>query len=204
MRVISGRFRGRRLEAPPGTNTRPITDRVKETLFNMLGVRLDTPGAIPAIAVLDLFAGTGGLGIEALSRGAQSCLFVERDRRSLRVLRRNLDLIGLESTGCVAVGNAWTMRIPPADDPGYGLIFLDPPYRDARDGLRVIDLLVRLAPLLSPTGLTVFRHEHKTQLPTSALRSLECVDERQLGTMRIWLFAPVAPDGSTGNHPTEG
>lgn len=202
MRVIAGRFRGRRLETPAGTSTRPITDRAKETLFNVLGARYGMPGTLPEVDVLDLFAGTGGLGIEALSRGARSCLFVERDRRSLRALRRNLALIGLEQTCRVAVGNAWTMRIPPAPAAGYGLMFVDPPYRDARDPLTVIDLLERLAPALAPTGLLVFRHEARTRLPTASLRTLECVDERQLGTMRIWLFSLMLPEDLTDdNHP---
>ena len=188
MRVIAGELRGRKLTVPPGGGTRPITDRVKETLFNIMGARLGSPGAVPAVRVLDLFAGSGALGIEALSRGALSCLFYEHDRRAARVLRENLTHLGLEAVGTISAENAWTARIPPAGNTGYGLVFVDPPYRDARDLLRVVDLLDRLAPHLAPEGLVMFRHERRTKLPLEALRSLRCVDERELGTMRLWLL----------------
>ncbi|MGD8454106.1 MAG: 16S rRNA (guanine(966)-N(2))-methyltransferase RsmD [Phycisphaerae bacterium] len=192
MRVISGRLRGRRLEAPSGSGTRPITDRVKETLFNIVGSRLGQPGALPGVPVLDLFAGSGGLGIEAVSRGAESCLFVERDRRALRTLRENLDRVGLLGTCRIAADNAWTLRIPPAGD-GYGLVFLDPPYREAEDVLRVVDLLDRVATSMVIGGLAVFRHEKRTRLPVDSLRLLDCVTEREMGTMRVWIFERVAP-----------
>ena len=194
MRVIAGKLRGRKLQTPPGLHTRPITDRVRETLFNVLGVRFGVPGAIPEIHVLDLFAGSGVLGIEAISRGAASCRFVERDRRSLRLLRENLTRLGLDTTCRISGDNAWAMRIPPAPDTGYGLVFVDPPYRDADDLLRVVDLLERLAPHVTPDGLVAFRHQRRTQFPTSTLHSLTCVDERVLGTMRLWLFSPAAPE----------
>ena len=90
MRVVAGEFKGRRLHAPRGAATRPTADRVREALFSMLG---DVSGA----RVLDLYAGSGALGIEALSRGAESALFVERDRRALAALRRNLDAVGADA-----------------------------------------------------------------------------------------------------------
>lgn len=193
MRVISGKFRGRKLEAPPGARTRPITDRAKETVFNILGARLGQPGALPEIAVLDLFAGSGGLGIEAVSRGAATCLFVERDRRALRTLRENVERVGLNTTCCIATENAWTLRIPPTTGEGYGLVFLDPPYREAEDPVRVVDLLERVASHVAVGGLIVFRHERRTRLPTESLRLLRCVVERELGTMRVWIFERIAP-----------
>ena len=191
MRVIAGRLRGRKLEATPGLQTRPITDRVKETLFNILGSRFGLPGTIPEIDVLDLFAGSGGLGIEAVSRGARSCLFVEHDRRGLRVLRENLARMGLVETCRVSGENAWTLRVPPPPDAGYGLVFVDPPYNDAADLVRLLDLLERIAPHMTPDGIIVFRHLRQTQLPTTALRSLRCIDNREIGTMRLWLLTPV-------------
>jgi 16S rRNA (guanine966-N2)-methyltransferase len=199
MRIIAGTFRGRKLEGPPGMGTRPITDRAKETLFNILGARLGLPGELPEIDVLDLFAGTGGLGLEALSRGARSCLFVERDRRALTALRRNIGMLHVESACRVSIENAWTTRVPSAPADGYGLIFVDPPYKDAVAPLPVIDLLERLRPHLAPGGLIVFRHRYRTRLPLEGLRTLECVDEREVGTMRLWLLAartstPEAPD----------
>jgi 16S rRNA (guanine966-N2)-methyltransferase len=198
MRVIAGRFRGRSLAAPPGRTTRPITDRVKETLFNIVGHRSGTPGRLPDIDVLDVFAGTGGLGLEAVSRGARACTFVERDRRALRALRENLQKLGLTDTCPVLTDNAWTMR-PPQCPAGFGLAFADPPYRAAADDpLRVVDLLERLAPALSSEGLFVFRHEKKAPpIPLDELHALRCADERVFGTMRLlFLERSDAPSGA--------
>jgi 16S rRNA (guanine966-N2)-methyltransferase len=185
MRVIAGKLRGSILAAPPGRQTRPITDRVKESLFNVLGHRLGMPGVLPDIAVLDLFAGSGALGIECLSRGAGSCLFVESDRRTLRVLRANLDKLGLGDVARVATENAWTVRIPPAAPDGYGLIFVDPPYREVADAQRTIDLLERAGVRLSAEGLLVFRCSRLVRFSIEPVRSLRCVDERTFGTMRV-------------------
>ena len=188
MRVVAGSLRGSVLEAPAGQHTRPITDRVKESLFNVLGHRLGMPGVLPDIAVLDLFAGSGALGIECLSRGARSCLFVERDRRTLRVLRANIEKLRLSNVARIAAENAWAMRIPASADEGYGLIFVDPPYRDVADTQRTIDLLERVAVRLSAGGLVVFRLGTSQEFSAEASRSLCCVDDRVFGGMRILLL----------------
>ena len=196
MRVIAGLFRGRLLEAPPGRTTRPMTDRVKETLFNILGHRFATPGELPGFAVLDVFCGPGSLGIEALSRGAGACTFVERDRTALRSLRQNIQNLRIGDQCAVLPDNAWSMR-PPHAPAGFGLIFVDPPYHDAEDPLRVADLLERLAPSLAADGLIVLRHEARSNPPaTTDLRSLHCVDERIIGRMRL-LFLTRTPDPAT-------
>jgi 16S rRNA (guanine966-N2)-methyltransferase len=203
MRVIAGKFRGANLAAPPGFDTRPITDRAKETLFNVLGHKFGLAGVLPDIAVLDLFAGSGSLGIEALSRGARSCLFVERGRQALRVIQANLQKLRLEDATATSSENAWTMRVPPADPDGYGVIFVDPPYRDVADTHRMIDLLERLAPRLAADGILVFRHEDKTGFPAADLHMLECVDDRSVGAMRIRFFkrATVAPAHESAEPP---
>ena len=203
MRVIAGQFRGRSLAAPSGRTTRPITDRVKENLFNILGHRFALPGQLPAVDVLDLFSGPGSLGIEALSRGARTCVFVERDRAALRALRQNLAALRLAPVTCVLAENAWTMRPPlrfpatPAVEPsageaarGFGLIFVDPPFRDATEVLQVADLFERLAPALAPGGVLVFRHEVPTPPPSAdTLRDLQYFDERVYGRMRLLFLA---------------
>ena len=135
-----------------------------------------------------MFAGSGALGIESLSRGAQSCLFVERDRPALRVLRANLERLHLVNVARVVSENAWTMRIPPAGQGGYGLIFVDPPYRDVADSLAVLALLERLAPRLSSEGLVVFRHAAAAKFSTEPLRGLTRADERTFGRMRLLLL----------------
>jgi len=201
MRVIAGTFRGRRLEPPEGQTTRPITDRVKETLFNILGHRFGTPGELPAIDVLDVFAGTGSLGIEAVSRGARRCVFVERDRRALRGLRENLRHLDLLATCPVRTDNAWTMR-PPEVAAGFDLVFVDPPYRDVAQTVRVLDLLDRLGPRLSETGVIVFRCESRYEVPMERLHGLRCVDSRVYGRMRLDLIAREGT-GEAEAGPTE-
>jgi 16S rRNA (guanine966-N2)-methyltransferase len=120
MRVVAGELRGRRIEAPPGTDTRPTTDKVREAVFNALG-SLDV---VRDAVVLDLFAGSGAMGIEALSRGAAEVVFVERDRAALRVLRDNLRSLGLEDRARVAQGDA----LARARDLSADLVLADPPY----------------------------------------------------------------------------
>ena len=184
------------LEAPPGQTTRPITDRVKETLFNILGHRFAAPGELPAFAVLDVFSGPGSLGIEALSRGARSCIFVERDRAVLRSLRQNIRTLRLDGVATVLADNAWTMR-PPLPPGGFGLVFVDPPYRDSQEPLRVLDLLERLAPSVAADGLLVLRHEASATPPTDEqLHGLRCADERHIGRMRLRLLARAADETS--------
>ncbi len=124
MRVIAGRHGGRRLQAPAGEATRPTSDRVREALFSILGARVE--GA----HVLDLFAGSGALGIEALSRGAAAATFVDAAPDAVRVLRGNLAALGEEAE--VVHGDAlrW-LRAAPRRARQYDLVFLDPPYRRA-------------------------------------------------------------------------
>ena len=121
MRVVAGEFRGRRLVAPEGDITRPTTDMVREAVFNSLA----SMGIVDGAEVIDLFAGSGALGIEALSRGAAHCTFVERDRSALAALRTNLDTLGLRERATVAQSDAvaWSTAPRQAD-----LALIDPPY----------------------------------------------------------------------------
>jgi 16S rRNA (guanine966-N2)-methyltransferase len=120
MRVVAGELRGRRIEAPPGNDTRPTTDKVREAVFNALG-SLDL---VRDAIVVDLYAGTGALGIEALSRGAASCTFVERDRTARRTLEANIAHLGLNDRVRVVAGDARVAA------PGLvaDLVLADPPY----------------------------------------------------------------------------
>lgn len=125
MRVVSGALRGRRIDAPPGTSTRPTTDKVREATFNALG-SLDL---VLDARVADLYAGSGALGIEALSRGAAHCTFVERDRTALAVLRGNLHELDLIERSTVVPGDA-LVRAAEID---VDLVFADPPYDTGAD-----------------------------------------------------------------------
>ena len=122
MRVISGEWRGRKLLAPKGDATRPTADRTRETLFSMLTSRL---GSFEGLVVADLFAGSGALGIEALSRGVASCLFAEQDRDALDVLRGNLSTLGAATRADVRAGSVLGLGPAPR---AYDLLMLDPPY----------------------------------------------------------------------------
>lgn len=145
MRIIAGRLRRRRLLTRGGLVTRPITDRVKETLF----ARLEA--ALPGARVADVFAGTGTLGLEALSRGARSVVFLEQDRESAELLRRNVDALGVaDEVLCWQTDALRSSYRPQGVDPflPYDLIFFDPPYRlvpTLRDGSPMFRALQRLA-----------------------------------------------------------
>lgn len=182
--------------------TRPITDRAKETIFNIIGHRLGILSDLSDVRVLDLFAGSGGFGIECLSRGASSCLFVERDKRAIRALRSNLEKLRLTDVASVSTDNAWTMRTPVVDG-GYDLVFVDPPYRDVSDTHRMSSLLERLAPRLSENGLIIFRYERTTRFATDGLHQLVCVDDRTIGTMRIVLLQRGARQENSLAAPNE-
>ncbi len=167
MRIIAGQWRGRHLAGPPGDQTRPILDRAKAVLFDVLGAWLAEPGRLPPVAVLDLFCGTGTLGLEALSRGAAFCRFVERHRATAAVLRRNLDdlkvidaaeVMETDATGC-------KLAPPPGGDhpERFELVFVDPPYRMLpADGPvpAIRRLLDRLAtsPAIADGAIIVVRH----------------------------------------------
>jgi len=120
MRVVAGELGGRRLVTPAGTSTRPTTDRVREAIFNSLG----SAGLLDGALVADLFAGSGAIGIEALSRGAERCVFVERDRNALRALDDNLDTLDLRDRSKVMSGDA----VSSASSIDADIVFADPPY----------------------------------------------------------------------------
>ena len=121
MRVVAGDLRGRRIEAPTSDATRPTTDKVREAVFNSLR-SLDV---VEGARVLDLYAGTGAMGIEALSRGASHCVFVERDRDALAVLKKNISALGLSDRSTVLAVDAMTVA---ARQPDIDLLIADPPY----------------------------------------------------------------------------
>lgn len=121
MRIIAGKWRGRSIEAPPGGATRPTADRIRESLFSMLGSRL---GSLEQLRVADLFAGSGALGLEALSRGARGAAFVENDADAIAAIRRNIAKLGAEDRSQLIQGSALAL---PRCEP-FDLIFADPPY----------------------------------------------------------------------------
>ncbi|VAW06847.1 16S rRNA (guanine(966)-N(2))-methyltransferase [hydrothermal vent metagenome] len=129
MRVVGGIHRGRKLIPPGGNAIRPTTDRMRETIFNILShypAGLAGTMGLAGARVLDVFAGTGAMGIEALSRGACHATFFDRDRKALQLVKKNIALLGLEDI--VTIKSVTAPRFPPSKD-SYDIIFLDPPYR---------------------------------------------------------------------------
>jgi 16S rRNA (guanine966-N2)-methyltransferase len=177
MRIIAGTHRGRRIAAPKGAQTRPTGDRVREALFNLVG-------PVDGASVLDLYAGSGALGLEALSRGARRCVFVETDAAACAVIRRNLESLGL-SGGIVDRRDALAvLRAEAAAGRRHDLVLLDPPYeRWAELEPRLAELLPRV---VSAAGMVVVETDarHEPTLP------LDRVTTRRYGSARLTLFAP--------------
>jgi 16S rRNA (guanine966-N2)-methyltransferase len=155
MRVIAGTAGGRRLAAPKDPQTRPISDKVKESLFGSIGER------IAGARVLDLYAGSGAIGIEALSRGAAETTFVERARPALNVIRENLARTGLADRATVEASSVEAFLAATSGGP-WDVVVLDPPYAERR-----LDVpLDRLRAHLAPGGLVVVKHFWRTPMPT--------------------------------------
>jgi 16S rRNA (guanine966-N2)-methyltransferase len=170
VRIIAGQWRGRPLVAPPGDSTRPTSDRAREGLFSMLASRL---GSFEGLRVADLFAGSGALGLEALSRGAAHCVFVENDRHAADAIRANIAALG--ASGEVLARGAEHLRLP---EPVH-LAFLDPPYGS---GL-ASPVLAKLA--LAPGGWVSVETARGEAV---AAEGYEVVTERVYGKARIVLL----------------
>lgn len=175
MRVITGSARGRRLETLPGNDvTRPTAESVKEALFSML--QFDIEGK----KVLDLFAGSGQLGIEALSRGAAECVFVEADRNARAVVERNIGKCGFESVSTVIPANALSFA---ASCAGFDIVFLDPPYNQGF----VQTILPLIAQGLNKNALVACETSASEELPESA-GALSVIRSRRYGKTKITLY----------------
>jgi 16S rRNA (guanine966-N2)-methyltransferase len=174
MRVIAGRLGGRRLKAPAGRLTRPTSDRVREALFSMLGT-------LDGASVLDVFAGSGALGIEALSRGASVVVFVERDARAVRALRGNLQALAIEPAEAdVRRADAMAaLRSARTRKETYDLLFIDPPYRQAH-GLGP-ELSMVIPSLLRPAARVVVESDRRAPLELG----MEVEQERRYGDTSI-------------------
>ena len=153
MRIIAGQWRGRPITAPKGDATRPTADRMREALFSMLASRI---GSFEELAVADLFAGSGALGLEALSRGAASCVFVEQDRAAVDALKANIAKLGAKAD----VRAQSVLALPPATKP-YDLILMDPPYGTGA-GAVALDKLGRLGWADAATWISIETAKNET------------------------------------------
>lgn len=177
LRIIAGQWRGRKLTTPAGDTTRPTADRTRETLFSMLVSRL---GDFEGLAVADLFAGSGALGIEALSRGAASCVFVEQDAAAIRALRSNVASLQAQTQCDVRAGSV--LALGPVKAP-LDLVMLDPPYGMGA-GEVALDKLQRLGWIGEATWVSL--ETAVAEIPK--IKGLETVADRKVGKARITLL----------------
>ena len=187
MRIIAGSHKGHRLVAPKGVDTRPTGDRVREAAFNLIG-------PVDGATVLDLFAGSGAMGLEALSRGAERVVFVESDRDAVRAIEANLDKLGLRA----AVTRSDAVRAlaqEAAVGRRYDLVLVDPPYR------MLADLMPRLqrhlAAVLAPDGLVVVESDARDE---PLVEGLALRTSRRYGSARLTLFEHASSRSSGEGH----
>jgi len=178
MRIIAGELRGRKLLPPVSDSTRPVTDRVKQSVFDILAPRI--PGAI----VYDCFAGTGSMGLECLSRGAAGATFFECERTAAARLRENINALNVRDRSTIVTSDLFKW-FAASDVRGQAhLIFLDPPYRFLRDRAEDLKRLAEqiAARHLAPEGIVVFRHDAADVLELHPLRP---IDVREYGGMAV-------------------
>jgi 16S rRNA (guanine966-N2)-methyltransferase len=185
MRIISGSKRGMNLLSPKTPGTRPITDRVKESVFNILYTKR---GSFEGTCVADLFCGTGSLGLEVLSRGAQRVVFFEGDGRVVEILQKNIDKGGFRDKSTVRRANAFRFgfaAIPQARK--FDMVFVDPPYKQSEDiavESQLGKLLQGLAGQITDDGVVIVR-THQRVVLLEAYGQLGVVDRREWGTQEV-------------------
>ena len=177
MRVISGSARGKKLECPEGIDIRPTLDRVKESVFNMIA--FDIAGA----TVLDLFSGSGALGIEALSRGASHCVFVDKSSQSIDATQKNIEATRFGDASCVI--NTDSIEFIKKTDKTFDIIFIDPPYESElyESSLRAI----KDSGILSDDGFIVLEYDINTTPPFKT-SGFEIVKDRKYGRVKILIM----------------
>ncbi len=174
IRIISGRFGGRKIEAPDNNRTHPMSERVRNALFNSIGEE------IVGADILDVFAGTGAVGLEGLSRGARHATFVERDRVAQKILAKNITTLGAEEQATV-IRTSIVNWLNTRDDEWYDIIFVDPPYHDPQ-----FSTASKLFGLLKPNGLMVLSHPGRGEVPTKT--GVVVVDNRSYGNAYLTFY----------------
>ena len=184
MRVIAGSHRGRRLSGPRGSALRPTSDKVREALFSILGAR------IPGSRFLDLYAGTGAVGIEALSRGAQMVTFVESEPKAVEIMRKNLIACALLDQAQLRVGTTQTfLRQPQLWDGPYDVVFADPPYSDgAAVGLVLGSWHLGL---LASEAVMIIEQDARVQAPVATDRA-RLMRRYDYGDTALFLYGPLS------------
>lgn len=180
MRVIAGTAKGRRLKTVKGMTTRPTADRVKESLFNIIKEKLEDN------SFLDLYAGTGNIGIEALSRGVVRVVFVERDKQAIKILRENLQLTNFQQNVEIYQQDVMTaLEILGKKKRSFDLIFLDPPYYEGLEEKTLASICSNK--VLTSQGLVIIEHSRKNTLP-STVASLQLIRTENYGDTAISFY----------------
>ncbi|MDP1572334.1 MAG: 16S rRNA (guanine(966)-N(2))-methyltransferase RsmD [Vicinamibacterales bacterium] len=187
MRIIGGEFKGRALKAPTWEGLRPTSDRLRETLFNVIAAR------VPDAAVLDVYAGTGAVGLEAISRGARLAVFVERDRRAAALIRENVERCGAGGRYAIQHASAETALGAPIAGGPFDLVVLDPPY-DLPDLVTIVEQAVQQ---LAPGGVVILEHAWRREVP-AAVAGARRVRTVRAGDSALSLFHPE--EGERQDH----
>jgi 16S rRNA (guanine966-N2)-methyltransferase len=190
VRIVAGKHRGRRLLVPPGQTVRPTSDRAREALFNILSHGELAAGGIPfaRAIVLDAFAGTGAIGLEALSRGAAEAVFIEQDHEALGVLRKNIATLGEQARTRLLPGDATR---PPRAPSGCGVVFLDPPYRSGLAAPAAAALAA--AGWFAPGALAVIEMAARDELTLPP--GFNLLDQRVYGAVRLVILRRAQANG---------
>ncbi|MDN5766499.1 MAG: 16S rRNA (guanine(966)-N(2))-methyltransferase RsmD [Humibacillus sp.] len=188
-RIISGSLGGRRLRTPPGSSTRPTSDRVREALFS----RLEHRGLLDGTHVLDLYAGSGALGLEAASRGASLVVLVESHRTAAAVIRTNVDSLGIDGVRVVTDTALHALTVGPVDGIRMDLVLLDPPYDVGEADLAAVLTALVDQGWLAPEAFVVVERAARTPQP-SWPAGLELSGERRYGDTTVWFAEPTPPE----------
>jgi 16S rRNA (guanine966-N2)-methyltransferase len=196
MRIISGTKKGMTILSPKGEGTRPIIDRVKESIFDVLYKY----NLIENRFAADLFCGTGSFGLEVLSRGAKGAVFVDNDGSAIEILKKNIAKAGFATQSRAVCANAFKVGAPATEGQKYSLVFVDPPYEMSKDSSvnsRLGNLLILLAEQITNDGLVVVRTEKKINLLDS-YGDLRIIDRRIWSSMSVTFLALKKDDKQTG------
>lgn len=190
MRIIAGQRRGHKFDGPRGKATRPTSDLVRESIFNILG------DSIEGLLFIDLFAGTGAVGLEALSRGAAHAIFVERNRDNVALIHRNISTLRYEDRGRALTADAyrWARGFEPIDDEPSA-VFIDPPYQEFDNHPAKLNQLLQDLDQRLPAG-SILVVESRRSLDETVLPDLERWDVRQYGGTQVAIRF-LGPDGET-------
>jgi 16S rRNA (guanine966-N2)-methyltransferase len=188
MRIIAGKWRSRKLHRPATSGTRPMPDRVKEAIFASLSAHYECPGEMPSIRVADAFAGSGSMGLEALSRGASACWFLEQGREALLALRKNLSALEAGPSATIVARDAWRAAVAAPDGRPFDLIFLDPPYahqENAKGAGPLERFLDRCCETDDNRPIIVFHHPKRMRIAECPANDWRATERKEFGTNAV-------------------